>query len=391
MASVNQKISQDERSVLNEVDTNESELRENKLTRSALNTKEGKQLRQLSLNFEPENAISTTCDLNHDKVLKVKGKKSREMGSLEDNEIIPSRLRSNSGKLYTSSVSVAAHTSSNLDTVREEENCNLEIEEEDTENLKMCPREECCKGTNTLITMISKLQKSVDGVLKKVSQQEIISSNTSLKVEEIEEKVNQNANEIDDVNKELHESKFQLKVVADIVIKQDEQINLLKQKITEMQKREMSANIVISGIPENKNEKPLVLFNSFVQKALELQELIPANKAFRIGTGRNRPLLVELRHSENKSKLFANATKLKGKVNQNGKPYFLSEHLPEELNEDRRRANAIFVENKKKPSSHICGDHNGVGICFMQMELQHLRESLFFSIEVCPVKLFMNL
>lgn len=95
-----------------------------------------------------------------------------------------------------------------------------------------------------------------------------------------------------------------------------------------------------------------MLFNNFVERGLELQELIPANKAFRIGSGTNRPLLVELRNTDHKKKLFINAAKLKGKVNENGKPYFISEHLPEEKNEERKRINELFTENKKKPNSH---------------------------------------
>lgn len=200
--------------------------------------------------------------------------------------------------------------------------------------------------------MISKLQKTMDGVLKRTTNQEIITSNTSHKVEDIEEQISQHNDDIDELSKELHETKFQLQIVSNIVIKQDKQIGFLRQKINEMQRREMSGNIVITGIPDAKQEKPIQLLNTFVEKGLELPELIPANKAYRIGTGQNRPLIVELRHPENKAKIFSNATKLKGKVNEKGKPYFVAEQLPEEMNENGRRMNELVSENKKKPSSH---------------------------------------
>lgn len=131
----------------------------------------------------------------------------------------------------------------------------------------------------------------------------------------------------------------------------------------------MSANVVVSGIPEQKNEKPIQLFNNFVQKGLELQELIPANKAFRIGKGQNRPLIVELRHPESKGKLFSNATKLKGKRNENGGSYFLADHLPEEQNEDRRRMNELVAENKKKDTSHQLDMTINRGKLFINQEL----------------------
>lgn len=142
-----------------------------------------------------------------------------------------------------------------------------------------------------------------------------------------------------------------MKLVTNILSKQDQQISFLSKRITEIQQREMNANIVISGIVESKNENPIQEFNSFVTNKLELQELIPANRAFRIGSGKVRPLVVQLRDSTKKSKLFANATKLKGKRNSEGGYYFLSDHLPEQLNEERRRINELFSENKKKPAS----------------------------------------
>lgn len=317
------------------------------------------QTKQLPLVRDTQMASSASKDIaiacDHDKVLsKYKGRKNRELNDLEENQILNARLRSNSGKVYSSSVSVEASqappqsSACNLDTVEEEE--SSEDIQVDIEN--MCGKEECCKGTSTLITMISKLQKSVDGVLKKVSTQEILTSNTSHRIQEVEEKCDSNAEEIDDLGKELQDTKFQLDMVTKIVIKQDQQISFLKQKIVDIQQREMSSNVIIAGIPESKNEKPLILFNTFVQKSLELQELIPANRAYRIGSGNNRPLLVEVRNVDFKQRLFANATKLKGKVNENGKPYFISDHLPEEKNEERKRINELYSENKKKPTSH---------------------------------------
>lgn len=294
---------------------------------------------------------------DHDKTLnKYKTRKNSELNELEENQILNARLRSNSGKVYSSSVSVESgqaiqELKEGLETVIEEEPIeNIQEEIESIEN--MCGKDDCCKGTSTLIAMISKLQKSVDGVLKKVSTQEIIASNTSHRIVDLEDKCNSNTDEIDDLGKELQDTQFKLDMVSKIVIKQDQQIAFLKQKITDIQQREMAANVVITGIPENKNEKPLMLFNTFVQKGLEMQELIPANRAYRLGAGPHRPLLVELRNTDHKQRLFTNASKLKGKLNENGKPYFLSDHLPEERKEDCKRINELYAENKKKPTSH---------------------------------------
>lgn len=339
-----------------------------------MSSKKGKQMKQLNLNFDKEGVITTTSD-NHDKNNRVKGRKGKDTGPLSDLQSISSRLRSHSGKVYTTSVSVenTGSRENNLTAVQEEdkiddteEEHNITLEEEE-----MCPKEKCCQGTNKLISMISKLQKSMDGVLKRATDQEIVSSNTSHKVDDLEEQINQHNDDIDDLSKELHETKFRLQIVSNIVIKQDEQIGFLKQKINEMQKREMSGNIVITGIPEEKQEKPIQLFNTFIEKGLEIREMIPANKAYRIGAGQNRPLIVELRHPENKGKIFSNATKLKGKVNEKGKPYFVAEQLPEEMNEKRRRMNELVSENKKKPNSHRLDMSFQRGQLMINEELYH--------------------
>lgn len=307
--------------------------------------------------YEQNSTIATEMNANnkrsdHDKILnKQRSKKNRELGDLNDAHILSARLRSSSGKVYSSGLSVSAASSqqsspsTSLVTVHEEDSPAISTEE-------MCPKEGCCSGTAKLIDMMSNLQKSVDGVLKKVTTQETLTSNTSHRLQDLQERVAENEGNMEDIEKELKDTKFQLQVVSNIVIKQDEQISFLKQKISEIQHREMAANIVISGIPEFKNEKPLMLFNRFVEKGLELQELVPANRAFRIGSGQNRPLIVELRHPENKGKLFSSASKLKGEKNENGGSYFLSDHLPEDQNEKRRRINELISENKKKPTSH---------------------------------------
>lgn len=281
-----------------------------------------------------------------DKTLRGKVKANRELGDLEQNHILNSRLRSSSGKVYSASLTVDASNTAagNSQSTRLES-----VAEGETLDANMCLKDDCCKNTTTLIGMINKLQDSVDGVMNKLSDQESAATTVKQSIAEVREDCSKNSSDIKSLEQELQETKGQLKLVQSIVIRQDEQIGFLRSRIVEMQQREMGGNIVISGIPETKNEKSLQSFNTFIQEELELQELIPANRAFRVGAGSSRPLIVELRHPESKRKIFGNASRLKGKVNSKGKPYFIADHLPEELNENRRHVNELFAENKKKP------------------------------------------
>lgn len=288
----------------------------------------------------PKNTDEVNCNANIDGERSIfdknknKQRRNRELEVLADSQIINARLRSDSGKVYSTSLTVSSdgQDRSVLDVVSEEEDIEGAEVEIDAE---MCLKGDCCKNTSKIIDMISKLQSSVDDVLKKSSMQEATTAENKQRVEELEVKCGKNTEDVEELVDELKETKFQLKLITNTVIKQDQQISFLKQKITEIQHREMVSNIIISGIEERKNEKPIQIFNEVVAKQLEMQELIPANKAFRLGSGVNRPLLVELRNPEYKRKLYANATKLKGKTNSAGNFFFISDHLPDEMNEDR--------------------------------------------------------
>lgn len=55
-------------------------------------------------------------------------------------------------------------------------------------------------------------------------------------------------------------------------------------------------------------------------------------------------------------------------MNQKGGKYFVAEHLPEEMNESRRRANKLFSENKRKQPSHKMDMNFSKGRLFINEE-----------------------
>lgn len=292
---------------------------------------------------------------DHDKSSKNKLRKNRELGDLEDNIILPSRLRSDSGTVYSSSVVIESNKKAsqvgNLDSVSEEEDLQTWGEQVDLE-MRPCSEGQCCQNTAVIVSMIEKLQKSVDGIRKEGQSQISVNAQIGQDMRKTNERVDDNEKAIGALEKELDEYKFQMKLIANVVTRQDEQIQSLNRKLNEMQQREMYPNLVISGIPERPQENTLQIYNQFIQNELEIQELIPAHRAFRIGSGQNRPIIVELRDPINqKGKIYNHVGKLKGKFNKDGGRYFVSDHLPEEYNENRRRINELVAENKKKPNN----------------------------------------
>lgn len=289
--------------------------------------------------------------------------KCREMDDLDANQILPSRLRSISGRVYSTGMVIETPATSastiQQDTLPEEgENCDSQSLEEISTELaeinmqKPCSDGQCCKNTAKIVNLITKLQQSVDEIKVTNNRQSNFTASVSQHVREIEEKADENTNEIGELRRELKESKFQIKLISNVIIKQDQQIATLSKKLNDAQQREMFSNIVISGIPESSPENTLQKFNKFVAENLQVQELIPAHRAYRIGTGTVRPLLVELRDPLTyKPKIYAHVSKLKGQKNAQGASYFVSDHLPDEYNEQRRRMNELYSQNRKRDPS----------------------------------------
>lgn len=277
------------------------------------------------------------------KTLKGKAKKNRELGDLEDNLILASRLRSDSGNVYSSSVTIDANKNipsvSVLDPVGEENEINPDPQGSatTTEMRSICSDGECCRNTAKIVTMIQKLQKSVDAIRTASDSQLSVNATIGEDMREIQNEVAENSKEIQELEKELTDYKFQMKLIANVVVRQDQQIATLTRKINEAQQREMYPNLVISGVPEHPKENTLAAYNRFVAKELEIPELIPAHRAYRIGSGTTRPMIVELRDPiTSKPKICSHVSKLKGKSNPDGGRFFVADHLPEEFNENRR-------------------------------------------------------
>lgn len=250
---------------------------------------------------------SQVTGYEHDKheLSKFKQRQNRDLSEVQENQILSARLRSESGRVYSSGVTIDStnelpsismslneQEKQALGTV-EEESTPSEDDISDTENMA-CSGGKCCKKTSQMIKMMRQLQKSMDKIKTSTSQHTLVSAGQAGDIRRIEDKTLENEKNIEDLEQELTDYKAQLKLVADVVIRQDQQIATLNRKITDMQQREMHPNIVITGIPENAGENPIVAFNKFVANQLEIQELIPVHRAFRIGTGATRPLIAVL-------------------------------------------------------------------------------------------------
>ena len=121
---------------------------------------------------------------------------------------------------------------------------------------------------------------------------------------------------------------YQLKLLTNIVIRQDEKIRELEGKVMAISGKDRKANIIIEGILENKEETRKTLIQkvtSFFKETMGIEEVIEIQDLYRQGRKgpRDRPVLVRCRYQDNKYLIFKHASNLKGKTNAKKKLYFV--------------------------------------------------------------------
>lgn len=258
-----------------------------------------------------------------------------------------SRLRSSSGKVYTSQINSQVDSGAKMGTIEE---VLAGVTEHDQGSQ---PRVDGADASQVsqLINMMKEMQNSINSVDQKVSSLVDFQSKAETRFNTLERKQKNDAKEVAHLRDLVSSYHTKMDILSDIVIRQQATIEDLKQQATDSQTRGMRNNILISGIPEIQNENCIRQFNKFVVEQLLIKDkMIPVEAAYRIGQGTSRTLLVILRHVADKALIFEHVGNLKGKK-INGIQCFVASQLPEPLNEKRRKINLIMAENKKRPTS----------------------------------------
>ena len=76
--------------------------------------------------------------------------------------------------------------------------------------------------------------------------------------------------------------------MADLVAKQDESVVELAKRITDLEKRSMRKNLIISGIPEEQDENCHLQATNFFRRNMHMAQSVDISGAHRIGTGTKR-------------------------------------------------------------------------------------------------------
>ena len=136
------------------------------------------------------------------------------------------------------------------------------------------------------------------------------------------------------------------------MVKQTAEIGVLKNKVEDLTARSMKQNVVISGLKEDSEKELEESVSQFFRDKLSVQPNIDV--AHRLGDKRDgavnpRPVVVKCSSMRDKHAIMVNTKKLKDVKNDLGKPYFVSDQLPEGISERKRRYFTLMKENAQKP------------------------------------------
>ena len=153
------------------------------------------------------------------------------------------------------------------------------------------------------------------------------------------------------VGNELSEHDFRLKLMGNIIIKQDQKIKELESKIVVPTEKEMRANIIIHGLVEERElysdlkDKVATFFN----ETMEIEQEIEILDAFCMGKKTtDQPVCVKLQHPRDKSLIFLNASNLKEKENVKRKLFSIQDNQTEQQAEVRRYYHDLLKDSKGK-------------------------------------------
>ena len=160
--------------------------------------------------------------------------------------------------------------------------------------------------------------------------------------------------EIEDI---VSSDNLQIKLLTDVVIKQESEIEELKQKLRSYQKKDIKNNMIFGGIIEEKDEDCIGLVQKFIKEQLKISQTIQILNAYRQGPKKpdssdfTRNIIAKFKNVSDKGVIFEHVSNLAGKKNARKKLFVVKDHLLEDDQETRNFYRQLVKENNKRFSS----------------------------------------
>ena len=182
-------------------------------------------------------------------------------------------------------------------------------------------------------------------------RQEVQGYNDTLS--DLHEELNEQAETICAVAEEVssHDNDFALSKV--LFQKNSEELDHMRQRMDRLEADKKKYNILIFGIEEKESEDLTKLIQDFFLLKMEISDTITLSNVFRRGTGKARPIVVQLAKLADKGKIYKHAKNLKGKTNSNERSYQVRDNLPENAREEDKKHRDIMNRFKNNTAIKI--------------------------------------
>ena len=180
------------------------------------------------------------------------------------------------------------------------------------------------------------------------SQLSVYKKETGLeKLKELEDSVQSQSSDIAELQTQLSSYKKKNALLTGIVRRMSCEVSEMNNRLLELKKHNMRTNLVLTGleVSGNRNSR-LGAVEQFLYQELGIEcEVLDA---YSIASAATPTVIITVADMQTKFRILANAKKLKGLVNDEGKGFFISEHLPAPMNEDKRRQRELIVANYRE-------------------------------------------
>ena len=162
----------------------------------------------------------------------------------------------------------------------------------------------------TILTTLMRLEQRITQIDTKISAAEVATTkltSVETKIKNVETKLNNQHKKIKvlaDQTETLIDTNDKMEIMEGIIIRQDQQIKELTDKIAKMEAKSLKNNIVISGLDYVEGEDCVETVTNFLSQKLKLTGNIAVRNAYRVGAGQNRAMIVTLANQKEKTRIF---------------------------------------------------------------------------------------
>ena len=212
----------------------------------------------------------------------------------------------------------------------------------------------------TIITSLNKLHNKFDSI-----NDELYKESREGEKEGLVQRVADATVHIGDLTIEKENQQADMLIMKGIIARQEQQIDMLNRKVNELQSRQMSDYMSITGLlpimttPEGQKEHYVNTVVKFLEEYLDIEcncDNIWA--AYRIGPEDEKigRMMVTRFHPRLKEKVLANSKKLKDAENPKGEPIYINQMAPESATAERKELSHMISKIKKGNSTKAPGD-----------------------------------